>query len=145
MTVRLDVHLKDAAQSTIVGFGMPFANHGHISEAWLASSAPLAGGLTLLDLLRQRSFSFVVDWWDKELAKVWDESTLAPPFCYPYGKDHAWDFPRYEKLIPANKVRLILQFPFRHLVPIESALASLLSFDALVNVRSYFRALANDL
>ncbi len=102
--VRIDTILKDDAQVTVVGFGLPFAHHGHISEAWLDSSAPLAGNVTLLDLLRQRSFSFIVDEYDKVMNAVWDESTLGPVFVYPYGNDHEWDFDRYEKLLPANKV-----------------------------------------
>ena len=102
--VQIDVTLQDDAKVTVRGFGIPFANKGHVSESWVNSSVPLAGSMTLLNLLEQRTFSFLVDWHEKEAIKSWDESALGPPFSYPYGDDHEWNFERYETLLPANKV-----------------------------------------
>lgn len=44
----------------VQGFGMPFSNPGHPAEAILNHNKPIAHGVTLVQLLQQRTFNFLV-------------------------------------------------------------------------------------
>ena len=58
---RLQLELHPGAEFKIEGYGMPFANPGLPSHAWVNDEAPIVGNLTLLDLLQQRRLVLFVD------------------------------------------------------------------------------------
>ncbi|KFG84682.1 putative DNA helicase [Metarhizium anisopliae] len=86
----VEVVLEDKAQVIIEGYGMPYANRGHIAEKWLRENTPLINDVTLTGLLAQRSYHFVVASEHSKLSEDWSFDLLPPPFNYPYGTDHTW-------------------------------------------------------
>ena len=100
----------DSFPVTVDGFGVPFANRNDPElEGWVNENKPMVDGITLLDVLRQESFYFVIAQPLAEAQKDWDHATLPPPFSYPYGTRHEWDMPRYERLLAETKAPS--QFP----------------------------------
>ena len=79
---------------------MPFANPGHPSQGWINKGKPIAGNITLLDVLLQRDFSLVVRMPPDLLAK---EMTSDPPFQYPYGHHLDWDPDLWHTVLARNK------------------------------------------
>jgi hypothetical protein len=86
---------------TVNGFGMPFAHSGHRSEEFIMGNDKVCGN-TLLDILQQQTFHFVVAAPDKILEKHWTQD-MPGPFRYPYGEQHFWDEGRYEEMLPRTK------------------------------------------
>ncbi|KPM45180.1 hypothetical protein AK830_g1349 [Neonectria ditissima] len=99
----LDVSLVDDAIVQIEGFGMPFANPGHPAEDWILKGLPIAAGKTLLDILEQRSFQFVINSPPHVLEGVWDDAKFPQPFSYPYGTDHTWNESKFQSLLERER------------------------------------------
>lgn len=99
------VCLKEGAEVDVKGFGLPFANPGHPAEAWLEypELAPVVGTKTLLSILLQRQFTFIVSLsvGDTKARLMVD---LPGPFSYLFGTEHSWDIERYPKQVHENKV-----------------------------------------
>ncbi|KAH7316633.1 P-loop containing nucleoside triphosphate hydrolase protein [Stachybotrys elegans] len=95
------ITLREGAQPTITGFGLPFANATDPEvEGWVNGNKPVVQSTTLTDMLRQRVFLLVVpatpDLTSKYIGK------FPPPFSYPYGQEQTWDLGRFKELIAAN-------------------------------------------
>ncbi|PON27775.1 hypothetical protein TGAM01_v203542 [Trichoderma gamsii] len=99
---RLNVYLKPGTYSTIKRFGMPFSHPGTEIEAVINDNEPMCAGRTLVDILQQREFSFVVAASSNAVDAHWLQD-LPPPFRYPYGEEHSWSYERYDELIKWNK------------------------------------------
>ncbi|EHK51133.1 hypothetical protein TRIATDRAFT_772, partial [Trichoderma atroviride IMI 206040] len=99
---RLDVRLAPDDCSVVIGYGMPFSHPGEQFEAFINNSAPDSVGVTLIEVLQQRHFSFVVASPSNVLRNWWTQP-LPPPLHYPYGQEHAWSYERYYDLISGNK------------------------------------------
>ncbi|KAF4442135.1 hypothetical protein FACUT_2243 [Fusarium acutatum] len=95
----VDVILGNNASVSVQGFGMPYSNPGHPAEDWLRSpaSTTVMGGLSLLDIIQQRHFSFLAAQPEKTMMARWSVASLAPNFDYGYGTDQSWDMDRYMK------------------------------------------------
>ncbi|KAK0756460.1 hypothetical protein N5P37_010932 [Trichoderma harzianum] len=93
---RLDVYLKEGTYVTVKGFGIPFYHLDHPSDGWINHNEPIVGDMTLVDIIEQRKFSFVVASGDRVLEKYWSQE-LPGPFRYPYGEDHSWSLERYNE------------------------------------------------
>lgn len=92
VTVRLD----DGFDVEVEGFGIPYANKMDPQlELWVNNNSPIAHNVTLMDILRQREFMFIVAEAEAHISKRLDPSRLAEPFNYPYGNVHDWDMERY--------------------------------------------------
>lgn len=91
---RLRVHLKDGSRVKVLGFGKPFAHPGNPSDGWLRHQKPIIGQRTLVDIIQQRDFVFIVAGPRDKLEATWN-SPLPPPFSYPYGTVHSWNPERY--------------------------------------------------
>ncbi|KHN99768.1 uncharacterized protein MAM_02621 [Metarhizium album ARSEF 1941] len=102
----VEVFLEENVQVVVEGYGLPFANKGHIAEKWLHENAPIVSELTLMGLLEQRSFHFVVASEHDRLRQNWDFGLLPPRFSYPYGTDHGWKGSgTYEKMLTEHRGR----------------------------------------
>jgi hypothetical protein len=99
----LTVHLQEGARVTVDGFGMPFNSVDAELNAWVKDNKPIVDDITLLDVLEQENFSFIVAIPAQDTEKHWDEGRLPPPFSYPYGTEHSWDLSRYEGLLREHK------------------------------------------
>ncbi|KAH8894849.1 hypothetical protein GQ53DRAFT_820525 [Thozetella sp. PMI_491] len=99
---RLQVDLQSGADVSVEGFGLPFANTSHPSNGWINEAVPIIADVTLVGLLRQRSFVFVIRYHANLLESQMNEKDLAKPFSYGYGFLHAWDYRRYQEQIPAE-------------------------------------------
>lgn len=98
------VQLQDNADVVVDGFGLPFANPLDPElESWVDSTKAIAGDYTLVDVLEQRKFYFLVAYVTREVQKNWDAGLLPAPFSYPYGTNHAWDMEKYRELIAQTK------------------------------------------
>ncbi|KAF4979663.1 hypothetical protein FZEAL_4154 [Fusarium zealandicum] len=98
----LTISLSRAGSVKVEGYGKPFANPGHFTDAWINKSKPIDGSNTLVDLLEQRKFVFLVPSHHSVLLCEWrwNTATLSTPFSYPYGDQHSWDMERYRKMLP---------------------------------------------
>lgn len=101
----LEVDLSDDSEVHVTGFGMPFANPGHPSDGWINRGQPIVGKHTLIDILEQRSFHFVVASSANDFQTSWTQKRLRRPFSYPYGTEHHWDFDRYREMLPKTRGR----------------------------------------
>ncbi|KAL6798046.1 P-loop containing nucleoside triphosphate hydrolase protein [Trichoderma sp. SZMC 28012] len=99
---RLDVYLREGTRVMVKGYGKPFANPDHPSHGWMNQNEPVVGDSTLVDILEQRNFSFVVVTGDLVLAKHWSQE-LPGPFRYPYGDEHSWSLERYDEQLLRNR------------------------------------------
>ncbi|KAI8713767.1 hypothetical protein NCS52_01222200 [Fusarium sp. LHS14.1] len=99
----VQVWLQDGSEVGVEGYGLPFSNPGHPSEGWLNRLEPIVEGKTLVDIIDQRHFTFVVHKPCDVLRRDWHENEMPPPFCYPYGTVHGWDLERFDNLICATK------------------------------------------
>ncbi|RSL42822.1 hypothetical protein CEP53_011992 [Fusarium sp. AF-6] len=72
-------------------------------EGWLNKLQPIVGDKTLVNILMQRDFTFIVHKPSGVLRSDWNEDQLPPPFSYPYGTLHDWDTERFDNLIKNNK------------------------------------------
>ncbi|KAG5747292.1 hypothetical protein H9Q69_002496 [Fusarium xylarioides] len=95
----VDVILGKDTSVSVQGFGNPYSNPGHPAEDWLRypASTTVMGGLSLLDIIQQRHFSFLAARIEKLMATRWSIASLAPKFDYGYGADQSWDMDRYMK------------------------------------------------
>ncbi|KAF5550154.1 DNA helicase [Fusarium phyllophilum] len=95
----VDVILGKNASVSVQGFGSPYSNPGHPAEDWLRypASTTVMGGLSLLDIIQQRQFSFLAARIESAMATRWSVASLAPNFDYGYGADQSWDMERYMK------------------------------------------------
>ncbi|KAH6663942.1 P-loop containing nucleoside triphosphate hydrolase protein [Plectosphaerella plurivora] len=99
----LSVHIHKG-EPLIMGFGAPYANdadtylHGVVNY-----DRPIVDGLTLRDLCVSKNFTIVVPCGVDNLLSEMDESSLPPPFAYPYGESHGWDLEVFEKLWAETK------------------------------------------
>lgn len=93
----LDVSLK--APAKIHGYGMPFANPGHESGAWIKRGEPMSGDKILVEILEQTEFRIVVAEYVDLLEKRWNESNLPPPIAYPYAEPHDWNLAEYKEKV----------------------------------------------
>ncbi|EHK15231.1 uncharacterized protein TRIVIDRAFT_164426, partial [Trichoderma virens Gv29-8] len=98
----LEVHLGDNSDPRVSGFGMPFANSGHPSDAWINSGQPIIGKRTLLNILSQRTFRFVVESPADNVQASFVTECMHPPFSYPYDTQHHWDLRNYK---PPSKAK----------------------------------------
>ncbi len=103
---RLQIDLQPGADVTIEGFGMPFSNRGHPSDDWINKGTPIVADLTVLELLRRRTFVFLVNQHPEPLESDLDEKFLPPAFAYPYGTEHEFNLERYRAMIPPLVVRI---------------------------------------
>ncbi|KAH8122378.1 P-loop containing nucleoside triphosphate hydrolase protein [Trichoderma asperelloides] len=99
---RLNVYLEPGTYSTVDRFGIPFADPGTKVEAIINHNEPMCAGKTLVDVLQQREFSFVVAAPSNAVHTNWCQD-LPPPFRYPYGEEHFWSYKRYDDIISKNK------------------------------------------
>ncbi|KAH0530098.1 hypothetical protein TsFJ059_004765 [Trichoderma semiorbis] len=51
---------KDISEVVVKGYGMPFANKGRKCDAFINDNGTIEGRFTLLNILQQQSFSFIV-------------------------------------------------------------------------------------
>ncbi|EEU35956.1 uncharacterized protein NECHADRAFT_49645, partial [Fusarium vanettenii 77-13-4] len=99
----VQVWLQDGSEVGVEGYGLPFSNPSHPSEGWLNRLEPIVGDKTLVDIIDQRHFTFVVHKPCDVLRRDWHENEMPPPFCYPYGTVHDWDLERFDSLICSNQ------------------------------------------
>lgn len=83
--------LEEGAHVRLHRYGVPYRNaHDPEMEAWVNNTQPIADGIYLADLARQREFivaaTLPTDFCPTEL----DERTMPSPFMYPYGRKHDW-------------------------------------------------------
>ncbi|KAF7554912.1 hypothetical protein G7Z17_g2536 [Cylindrodendrum hubeiense] len=96
----VSVRLNDGACVSVEGFGIPFANALDPEvESWINHDAPIVENVTLLDVLRQNHFHFVVANTAQDALRNFSEDRLPPPFKYPYGTNHTWNTDRIQKLL----------------------------------------------
>lgn len=81
---------------------MPFSHPGGQFEAFINDNAPDSVGVTLIEILQQRHFSFIVASPSNALRNWWT-LPLPPLLRYPYGQVHSWSYERYYDLISGNK------------------------------------------
>ncbi|CCT63610.1 uncharacterized protein FFUJ_05242 [Fusarium fujikuroi IMI 58289] len=93
------VFLGNNASVSVQGFGIPYSNPGHPAEDWLryTASTTVIGGLSFLDIIQQRHFSFLATQPEKTMMARWSVASLAPKFDYGYGIDQSWNMDRYMK------------------------------------------------
>ncbi|KAH6959138.1 putative DNA helicase [Fusarium avenaceum] len=101
----VEVALKKGAKVTVEGFGLPYANPDHPAHEWLRhpASADIIGGKTLLDLLQQEQFTFIVSEPHPLLQTKMDVTSLPASFDFGYGNIHSWDMERYMRQISEIK------------------------------------------
>ncbi|KAF4339915.1 DNA helicase [Fusarium beomiforme] len=81
----LAVHIHEGSFPTIKGYGKPFANPIDPElEGWVNQNMPMYGNVTLLDILQQRTFFFVIAWPLDSCTKRMGDHFLPPPFTYGY-------------------------------------------------------------
>lgn len=92
----LHVTLLGDAKVRVHGFGLPFANVEDAEvEAWVNDNAPIVEGHTLLDILAQRVFHFVIRQSAHDTEKHFHVDRLPPPFKHPYGATPGWDIQKF--------------------------------------------------
>ncbi|KAK9435854.1 hypothetical protein VB005_10657 [Metarhizium brunneum] len=100
----VEVILKDGAQVIVEGYGMPYANRGHIADKWLHENTPIINDVTLTGLLAQRNYYFIVASENNKLSQDWNFDVLPRPFRYPYGTSHNWKSEsEYYEMLEENK------------------------------------------
>ncbi|KAG8408014.1 hypothetical protein J3459_018280 [Metarhizium acridum] len=83
---------------------MPYANQGHIAEKWLHENMPIIHDVTMMGLLEQRSYAFVVSLEHDKLSEDWNFDRLPAPFSYPYSTNHTWNSQsEYSAMLRNNK------------------------------------------
>ncbi|EHK15923.1 uncharacterized protein TRIVIDRAFT_1445, partial [Trichoderma virens Gv29-8] len=98
------VSLTEEARVTVDGFGMPFANAEDSElEDWINGNKPIVENLTLLDVLGQRTFYFVISVPVTVAMNRFSPDKLPPPYVSPYGTDQEWDVDKFKGLIKVNK------------------------------------------
>ncbi|KAL6794263.1 P-loop containing nucleoside triphosphate hydrolase protein [Trichoderma sp. SZMC 28012] len=99
---RIDVYPQDISEVVVKGYGMPFANKGNECDAFINDNGTIEGRFTLLNVLQQQSFSFIVAAPANAAMKNLFQP-LPPPLRYPYGDVHIWDEARYQEMLPETK------------------------------------------
>jgi hypothetical protein len=81
----LSVMLDSGAHPTICGFGKPFINPVDPEvEGWINANKPIIEGVTMMDVLQQRVFRFVVNVPCEKAARTFSDQLLPPVFEYGY-------------------------------------------------------------
>lgn len=101
-TSQLSVHLRQHSRVDVRGFGMPFAHPGHLSEGWILRNEPIVAHHTLVEIIQQREFMFIVLGPRDKLEATWN-SPLPAPFSYPYGTNHHWNPSDYKAQLGQSK------------------------------------------
>ncbi|KAL5095534.1 hypothetical protein Trisim1_000305 [Trichoderma cf. simile WF8] len=57
---RIDIYPKDISEVVVKGYETPFANKGHECDAFINDNGTIDDRFTLLNILQQQSFSFIV-------------------------------------------------------------------------------------
>ncbi|KAK0757776.1 hypothetical protein N5P37_009792 [Trichoderma harzianum] len=57
---RIDVYPQDISEVVVKEYEMPFANKGHQCDAFINGNGTIEDRFTLLNILQQESFSFIV-------------------------------------------------------------------------------------
>ncbi|KAH7127894.1 hypothetical protein B0J13DRAFT_530579 [Dactylonectria estremocensis] len=78
--------MSPTSTSPFMGSECPFLAPGHPSEGWLNRDEPIADGRTMLDILRQREFKFLVAAPDNILKNLFSDDAL-PPLSSPTHTD----------------------------------------------------------
>lgn len=99
---RIDVIIPPGSYSFVKGYGMPFSQPGEQFEAFMTQNAPDNFGITLIEILQSREFTFIVAYPSLALESHWMQP-LPPPPRYPYGEEHFWSAERYEDILPKTK------------------------------------------
>ncbi|CAH0026931.1 unnamed protein product [Clonostachys rhizophaga] len=93
----ITVHLHYSHNVVVDGYAKPFSNPGHPCDGWFNRNLPIDDGITLLGLLEERRFHFVLSKNTDYYNRFWTESMLPPPFSYPYKHRLSWDIEEYRK------------------------------------------------
>lgn len=81
----ISVHLKENARVTIDGFSVEFNNIADIEVAlWVNNNTPILDKITLLDVLLQREFHFIVANTKADIVKNFNKERLLLLFSYPF-------------------------------------------------------------
>lgn len=99
---RINIYPQDISEVVIKGYGMPFANKGNECDAFINGNGTVDDRFTLLNILQQKSFSFIVAAPANAAMKNLFQP-LPPPLRYPYGDVHYWDEARYQEMLPKTK------------------------------------------
>ncbi|KAL7959265.1 WD40-repeat-containing domain protein [Trichoderma compactum] len=85
-----EIDLKGGPDPLVLHFGMPFDNPGNPSDGWINHSQPIAGNYTLLDVLSQRTFRFVVDSPVEDIPKSFDHDEHLAVMTQSQVQDFLW-------------------------------------------------------
>lgn len=85
---------------SVYNFGMPFYNPGHASEDWLFRNEPIVGDVTLMQILKQQTFRFVVPAAVDTIRRRLDPDNIPQTTVFPYGTVHNFDLDRYASDAP---------------------------------------------
>lgn len=99
---RIDVFPPPGSECFIKGYGMPFSHPGQQFEAFITQNAPDNIGMTLVKILQQQQYSFIVAYPSEALTSYWKQP-MPPAPRYPYGEEHFWSLERYEDILPKTK------------------------------------------
>ncbi|CAH0049226.1 unnamed protein product [Clonostachys solani] len=107
----ITVHLHHSHHAVVEGYAKPFSNPGHPCDEWINKSLPIDDGITLLGLLEERRFHFVLSKNKDYYNRFWAESRLPPPFSYPYKHRLSWDIEEYRKEFSEHRGEPFLRAP----------------------------------
>ncbi|KAK3290860.1 P-loop containing nucleoside triphosphate hydrolase protein [Chaetomium fimeti] len=119
----VSVTIHEDANVKVTGFGMPFRNpEDPVVDGWVNRNAPIVDGITLLDVLAQRTFHVVLPVSCSAVEKEWNDARLPPPFSYPYGTEHTLrldekgipDMSQYARLLEDTKSREMFRPAFSY-------------------------------
>ncbi|KAJ4385734.1 hypothetical protein N0V93_010164 [Gnomoniopsis smithogilvyi] len=90
----------DHSGVSVYNFGMPFYNPGHATEDWLFHNKPIVGNTTLMHILKQQSFRFIVPAAADTVRERLNPARLPSLTVFPYGQEHKFDMDRYAEDAP---------------------------------------------
>ncbi|KAM5342775.1 hypothetical protein ACJ41O_013741 [Fusarium nematophilum] len=104
---KVNVHIRDGGKVDVEGFGMPFENPKHAAQEWLRhpDTAPVVGDKSLLDIILQVEFTFIVQHPHGVLEGKWDYERLPCVFDYGFGVNHSWNLDKHMAQLHLNKGR----------------------------------------
>ncbi|CAI6027988.1 unnamed protein product [Clonostachys chloroleuca] len=97
----LKIEIGNVDDIRIEGLGMPYSNSRHRCADWLRGM-PVAGNLTLLDILKSPEQSFIVNFKPEPMQKELNPDVWPAPFEYPWGDTHFWDVDRFRQQAEEN-------------------------------------------
>ncbi|OIW27745.1 hypothetical protein CONLIGDRAFT_716169 [Coniochaeta ligniaria NRRL 30616] len=107
MVLRLDLH--DGEKAALACASMPFDGATAEIDNYVNAGAKINGFRSLRDILRQDEFNILVrpqsDGMTESLnfGGFYAQHERSKP-VYPYGRDHHWNMPWYERVIPRNLI-----------------------------------------